>query len=376
MTERSFFHPASDASHVLVVGLILISDSSLPYLRSGIVWKRQGMPASNRFDDQQERLEQDAVAWLVRLTSGTATDSDRCEAAAWRQLSPAHDQAFQKVERLWTGIEPLCGPVCNVEGIAAIGAPSPARPFFALNRREKGSLWIRRMAIAASVAALAVTLAVTTGALPPFWADARTGTGEQLALPLSDGSRIFLNTQAAVSIRYSKEIRQVDLLSGEASFQVAKDPARPFIVRTKSGRVRAVGTEFLVRETGNAVVVTVTEGVVEVIASGPGSPTRVHAGQLARYGASGVSLVEPVDLRVATAWQRGKLIFEAEPLTTVVEEINRYRPGRVIVLGEALARHPVSGVFDLDRLDSAVTTIEQTLPVTTVRVTDRFVFFR
>lgn len=336
------------------------------------------MPASNRVDDEQERLEQEAVAWLVRLTSGAATDSDRREAATWRQLSPEHDQAFQKVERLWTGIELLRGPVRNVEAHAAIGATGPARPLSNLNRREKGLLWIRRMAIAASVVVLAVTLAVTTGALPPLWADARTGTGEQLALPLSDGSRILLNTQAAVSIRYSKESRQVDLLAGEASFQVAKDSARPFIVHTKDGQVRAVGTEFLVRETGSAAVVTVTEGVVDVIAPGPeaGSPTRVHAGQLVRYGASGVSLVEPADLRVATAWQRGKLIFEAEPLATVVEEINRYRPGRVTLLGKALARHPVSGVFDLDRLDSAVTTIEQTLPVTTVRVTNRFVFFR
>lgn len=336
------------------------------------------MPASNRIDDEQERLEQEAVAWLVQLTSGTVTDSDRREAATWRKLSPAHDQAFQKVEQLWTGIEPLRGAVRDMEGAAATDAMGEARPLSRLNRPEKGRLWIRRMAIAASVAALAVTLAVTTGALSPFWADARTGTGEQLTLPLSDGSRIFLNTQAAVSIHYSKESRQVDLLAGEASFQVAKDSARPFIVRTKSGQVRAVGTAFLVRETGNAAVVTVTEGVVDVSAPGDRAhtPTRVHAGESVRYKASGVGRVEPADLRVATAWQRGKLIFEAEPLTTVVEEINRYRPGRVTLLGEALARHPVSGVFDLDRLDSAVTTIEQTLPVSTVRVTNRFVFFR
>jgi len=335
------------------------------------------MPASNHIDDERERLEQEAVAWLVRLTSGTATESDRREAATWRQLSPAHAQAFHNVERLWAGIEPLRGPVRGVEGAGAIDSTGAARPLSRLNRRGKGRLWIRRMAIAASVAALAVTVAVRTGALPPFWADVRTGTGEQRALPLSDGSRILLNTQAAVSIRYSNESRQVDLLAGEASFQVAKDSARPFIVRTKNGQVRAVGTEFLVRETGSAAVVTVTEGVVDVFASGDRAdvPTRVHAGHLARYGASGVSRVEPANLRVATAWQRGKLIFEAEPLTTVVEEINRYRPGRVIVLDGALARHPVSGVFDLDRLDSALTTIEQTLSMTTVRVTDRFVFF-
>lgn len=79
---------------------------------------------------------------------------------------------------------------------------------------------------------------------------------------------------------------------------------------------------------------------------------------------------------MTTAWQRGKLIFEATPLSVVIDEINRYRPGRVVLLNETLSRHPVSGVFDLHRLDAALSTIEQTLPVTTYRLFDRFVFFR
>jgi len=80
--------------------------------------------------------------------------------------------------------------------------------------------------------------------------------------------------------------------------------------------------------------------------------------------------VEPADLHLATAWQRGKLIFEATPLAMVIDEINRYWPGRVVLLSHILAHHPVSGVFDLDRWDSAVTTIAQTLPATAVRLTD------
>jgi transmembrane sensor len=238
--------------------------------------------------------------------------------------------------------------------------------------------WIRWGAIAASLAVVAVMLTVMSGALPPFWADVHIGTGEQRTLPLADGSRIVLNTQAAVSIRYSGEIRRVDLLAGEAAFQVAKDAARPFVVQVQGGEVRAAGTEFIVHRTNKTVVVTVTDGVVDVTASGDrvAIPARVQAGQRVQYGASGIGPIQPVDLRVATAWQRGKLIFEAAPIETVVEEINRYRPGRVLVLNDALARHPVSGVFDLDRLDTAVSTIEQTLPVTTYRLFDRFVIFR
>ncbi|MEO5955759.1 MAG: FecR family protein [Nitrospiraceae bacterium] len=338
------------------------------------------MSALNRFGDEQEQLEEQAVAWVVRLTSGDATDSEQRAAEAWRHLSPAHDQAFRKVQRLWIGVEPLKNQLSVAEEQATFGSPT-VRVLSAErsnNRLSGRHLRIRWGAIAASIGALAVMLTLANGTLPLLWADARTGTGEQLTLPLNDGSQIFLNTQAAVSVHYSGDIRRVDLLAGEAAFQVAKDAARPFVVHTRDGQVRAVGTEFLVYKTPEAVVVTVTEGVVDVSAPGAhtDSPTRVHAGQRVRYSASGVSQVEPVDIHAVTAWQRGKLIFEATPLTAVVEEINRYRPGRVVLLNETLARHPVSGVFDLDRLNTAVTTIEQTLPVTTVRLTSRFVLFR
>lgn len=341
----------------------------MAYLKGESAWRQRNMTASDGFGDEQERLEQEAVAWVVRLTSGEATDFDRQAVEAWRHLSPAHDQAYQKIERLWIGVEPLKHQL------------SPTHDFpieEKMNRQSRRRPWIQWGVLAASIAALAVTLAWTSGALPLFRADARTGTGEQLTFPLNDGSQILLNTQAAMSVHYSEDIRRIDLLAGEAAFRVAKDAARPFVVHTQDGQVRAVGTEFLVNKTEVAVIVTVTEGVVDVSAPGlhEDSPTRVHAGQRVRYSSSGVSQVEPVDLRAVTAWQRGKLIFEATPLTTVVEEINRYRPGRVVLLSDSLAYHRVSGVFDLDRLDTAVTTIEQTLPVITVRLTNRFVLFR
>lgn len=362
----------------LIYDPLLIRDSFLPYFRDGIAWRQRCMSALNRFDDAQEQLEQQAVAWVVRLTSGDATDFDRQAVEAWRHLSLAHDQAFRKVERLWVGVEPLHNHVLGAGGKVIAGAASSGSPSSQMKENSRRRVWIQWGAIAASIAALAVTLALTSDALPLLRADARTGTGEQLTFPLNDGSQILLNTQAAVSVHYSEDIRRIDLLAGEAAFRVVKDAARPFVVRTQDGQVRAVGTEFLVHKTEAVVIVTVTEGVVDVSAPGvhEDSPTRVHAGQRVRYSSSGVSQVEPVDLRAVTAWQRGKLIFEATPLTTVVEEINRYRPGRVVLLSDSLAYHRVSGVFDLDRLDTAVTTIEQSLPVTTARLTNRFVLFR
>ncbi len=332
------------------------------------------MPASHRFDKERERLEQEAVTWMVRLHSGEAAESDRQALDKWRSRSDAHDRAFLKVGRLWRGLQLLRHqlPLSPEQTVEASRAVDPAKEQTHRHR------WIALGALAASIAALAVMLTLISGVLPFLQADARTGTGERLTVPLDDGSWIHLNTRAAISIHYSNDVRRIDLLTGEAAFYVAKDAARPFIVYSRRGHVRAVGTEFIVRESDEAVTVTVTEGVVEVRASElrDDVPALVQAGRRVAYGPSGMGRVEPADLRVATAWQRGKLIFEAAPLSVVIDEINRYRPGRVVLMNESLARRPVSGVFDPDRLDAALSTIEQTLPVTTYRVLDRFVVFR
>lgn len=336
------------------------------------------MSAAEPFEQEREQLEEEAVVWIVRLTSGGATDADRDALAVWRRRSPEHDQAFRKVERLWAGIQPLKARLSAAEAASErTGAPVAATAT-AGTRRIRQPVWIRWGAIAASLAALAVTLALASGTFPLLWADARTGVGEQRTLPLDDGSEILLNTQAAISIHYSEQARLVDLLAGEAAFRVEKDAGRPFLVQTNEGQVRAVGTEFIVHKTAEAVLVTVTEGVVEVSVKGglAASPTLVQAGQRIRYDPAGVGPVEPVDLRVATAWQRGKLIFEATPLTLVVDEMNRYRRGHIMVLNPKLAEHRVSGVFDLQRLDAAVSTIERTLPITATHFTDRLIFFR
>lgn len=338
------------------------------------------MPESHRFDDGQERLEQEAVAWMVRLHSGETTEPDWHAVREWRSRSEAHEHAFQKVERLWRRLQPLqrtwrSSPDQTVPRPVTVGVSRDGAEADGGTHRPRRIVW---GALTASIAVLAVMLAAVGGVVPFLQADTRAGTGEQVTVPLADGSRIVLNTQAAVSIHYSNAVRRVDLLAGEAAFRVAKDSARPFIVYSRQSRVRAVGTEFVVRESAETVVVTVMEGVVEVHAAGPREegPVPVEVGRRVAYGPSGMSPTEPADLRVATAWQRGKLIFEATPLSVVIDEINRYRPGRIVLLSETLARHPVSGVFDLHRLDAALSTIEQTLPVTAYRLFDRFVFFR
>jgi len=338
------------------------------------------MAEADDYKHEQEQLEEEAVSWLVRLTSGNATEADHRAAQAWQQQSPAHQHAFEKAQRLWGGMEALRDSLTSHDEQPEREFVSPqtgkARP--PIRRIPFQRAWLGQAAIAASIAVLAFTFMVQTHVLTQWQADYYTDMGQQATWQLSDGSVVQLNTHAAVTIDYSDHTRHVHLLEGEAAFRVANDADRPFLVHANGGTVRAVGTEFLVNTTEEQAVVTVVEGVVDVTdEQQQDTPTRLTVGQRVRYGVeSGISPVETVDLHVATAWQRGKLIFEATPLTKVVDQINRYRPGHIVILNDALESHEVSGVFDLDRLDAAVETIEKTLPVTSLHVTDRYIFLQ
>jgi transmembrane sensor len=319
-------------------------------------------PGESEIHDQ---LDREAVAWLVRLTSGETTEEEVAEAQAWRARSPAHEQAFQGAERLWRGMEPLRGRV------------------HALTDEEQAmSAWRTRWRWGAAAAVLAlVTLALLhrTETFTIWLADHRTATGQQQTLHLADGTVAHLNTDTALSVHYDAGVRRVALLAGEADFVVAKDPSRPFLIDAGGGTIEAVGTDFVVRRNGRRVTVTMLEGTTRV--SYTGKPQQgeaaipLHAAQRVAYSPdSGLGPVEPADLRLEAAWRRGKLIFEETPLSTVLDEINRYRPGRVWALREDLTALPVSGVFDLNLLDEALTTIQRTLRLKAVSLGGRWVF--
>lgn len=334
-------------------------------------------------DSEQERLEAEAVKWMVRLTSGKTTETDRRAAALWCRKSLAHQRAFEKVCRIWDGMEPLRDLLIIPDGSDEVcrQIQQKVRHPLSVSRYFYRQDWWVWNVIVAAIALLALSYTLQSDFLTKWRADYSTGTGEQATWELTDGSVVQLNTHAALNLAYSPKIRRVDLLEGEVAFRVVKDPSRPFIVQANQGTIRAVGTEFFVYKVDHSVLVTVIEGVVDVSIppwhGRPNSSARLKAGQSVKFGDdSGLSEVKDVDLRVATAWQRGRLIFEAAPLTEVVEEINRYRPGHIVIFNDTLREHLVSGVFDLDRLDSAVTTIERTLPMASLHLTGRLIFFQ
>lgn len=293
---------------------------------------------------EQNLLGDEAIERLVQLHSGSAGAVERMDFLRWRGQSPEHERAAREAEALW-------------------GALPETRQAEAYRRRARRPRRWLALAAAACVAAVAVTIALPEP-LAGLYSDYATRTGERRLLELADGSRVWLNSDSALSVDFSPQQRRLRLHGGEALFEVAKDAARPFIVEARGGEVRAVGTRFDVDSRGPQVRVDVTEGVVQVNSAGS-EPVRLSAGERLSYRDSAApEPVQVLDLSSASAWQRGKLIFNQRPLGEVLDELERYVPGRIVLTDSALREHKVSGVFDLQDPGALLKTLERLQPVT------------
>ena len=215
-------------------------------------------------------------------------------------------------------------------------------------RSARPSSWRARMAVAASLVLAAVLLWSWQGYSRSHVA---TALGEIRSVPLADGSRITLDTDSRVSVRFEAATRLVRLESGEALFEVAKDAGRPFVVQAGNTRIRAVGTAFIVRRHSDQnVEVTVTEGVVDVWreSSSPEPAIRLAAGKRAVTNPQEIAppqVLTGAQMAGATAWQSGFIDLNGRTLANAAEEFNRYNSQVVVISDPKLAGQTVVGRF-------------------------------
>lgn len=223
-----------------------------------------------------------------------------------------------------------------------------------------------------------VCLVLAMGAvlLADHWArwrsDVSTAIGERKELPLSDGSRITLNTGSALNYEVTEHARSVELLEGEAYFAIAPDADRAFVLRAGDITIRVVGTQFNVSKVGDITKVSVDRGTVEIDA-GKTAPIRLEAGQELSIAMGVKSEPRAFDTATTTAWRSGRLSFAGAQLNEVVADLNRYRSGFILLSG-GVQQLPVNAVFDNDDIDAAVLSIEQSLGLHSVRLGSWFVF--
>lgn len=306
-------------------------------------------------------VDDEAVAWFVRLRDEEASESDRAAFAAWLAASPAHDQAWRELEAIWGALDQ----------VAASKSATATPTVVALDAaRHRPRLSWRPMA-AAAMLLLAVTAAWR---LSPagLLSDHRTGIGERRIIALADGSRVELGPASAIDVELTGTRRSVRLVAGEAFFTVARDTARPFVVSAGQGEIAVLGTAFDVKiGQSEAVSVVVTESKVAVSAAGS-QAVGVIAGQEVSYDRNGVSTVRPADLDAAQAWRQDQLVFHDAPLDAVLGELRRYRGGTIQLLGGELGKRRITAVFDAKRPDAALETIARNLDLRLVRASDYF----
>ncbi|MBC3435783.1 DUF4880 domain-containing protein [Pseudomonas sp. BW16M2] len=268
-------------------------------------------------------LQRQAQDWLLRLTSGQATQADARALRQWCARSPAHAEAFAQARQLWH----LLGPAARQ---ARLGAPL-------LGRRA-----LLGGALAASVALMVWRGGLLEQALAPSPAFA-TEVGEQQRVELAPGIELELN----VRTRVSREPEGIALLAGEIEVLAGQ----PLQVRAQDGVISTEQARFNVREDDKGVCVTCLGGELRVAVQG-----RVEvlpAGRQLRYGAQGIGMPESFDPGQVMAWRERMLVFRDAPLARVIDEINRYRPGRLVLLNPTLGRRRVQARFSFDQLRQA-----------------------
>ncbi len=195
-----------------------------------------------------------------------------------------------------------------------------------------------------------------------------TRPGEQRTMHLADGSMIELNTNTRMSYRITADERRVTLDQGEAFFDVARDPRRPFIVKVDRSEVRVVGTKFTVRRNDGRLDVVVMEGKVEVVPEAPlvADAQRVQLTPGNRFElelANHTIQIASVDVNRAMAWRTGEIEFRGETLETVIAELNRYTEKPMRIEDDALRQVRVSGLFRVADTQSVHFLLQESLGV-------------
>jgi transmembrane sensor len=314
--------------------------------------------------DELPDVEAEAVAWVIRLTSGDASAADRAAFELWRAQSAAHETALIEARKLWLGL----GDVLPAPVVVAPAAPERMQPAPRMRPRPRLALGL------AAAASVALLVAVGFRYMNNWRHDYVTATGQRQVVALADGTRVQLGSGSAIDVGFEAGARRVRLARGEAYFDVVHDAARPFVVDVGKEAVRDIGTAFSVRLDGDDdVVVVVERGVVEV--TGSAAAVTLMPNQRVRAGKSRAARVESANLSEDLAWTNGRLVLEDRSLREVVDELNRYYGSNVVLLGGELANRRINAVVDLEHIDDWLDALRDSQSVKVTRLPGFVVLF-
>lgn len=348
----------------------------------------------NISDSPEDRLDREALNWLVRRRSGLSPEEE-AHFQAWLAGDPARRTAFARWQAEWDALDDLPADGLDIlrqnladdkRAVEKVHVERPASS--ARYRHDTRWNWMPKVAMVTAV--LMISLAGWQGwdywqQQPVFMQSLNTLRGQQLSATLPDGSQLQLDTATSADVTYFRQRREVRLPEGNIVFQVSSDSERPFDVLAGPLRITVVGTSFSVRYTPNVpgaedVRVAVEEGRVRVAlhhaaikgeaaesshtVSKDSDAVELTAGQQVTASAEGrLGSVSAVSAAGIAPWREGRISFHDLPLAHVLAEFERYGPPRFLIRDPAVAALRLTGTFNPRYLDNFARVLPQVLPV-------------
>ncbi len=320
-----------------------------------------------------EDPEAEAAEWVIRLgnaeLSAQAQAEEEAAFQAWINRGPLQRAAFERAQALWHELGLLTASDLSDDPQEEVRTPQMAAQAWT---HAHGRRFAQTILALSCMILMAVVGTV-------FWygnpfvlmqADYVAGRGDMKVVELPDGSQVELASDSAIKLAFNQDERHIDLLRGTAYFIVSpmtEAEPRPFTVMAEGMETTALGTQFMVEITPDDMSVLVTEHSVRV-AAGTDQVTLAEDHKVHFEPDTGFSQIETGTSEFETAWRRGLLIFDDQPLSEVVRELNRYRHGKIVIRNEELAARRVSGVFDIKKIGQAVDRIASDLDLSVFQI--------
>lgn len=304
---------------------------------------------------------QQAAEWFALLRSDSINDSDRIGWQKWLSADVEHRRAWARVEAVSQQFETFSPEQEQAAAVNALDASSRLR-----KQRRRALKMLTLLCSAGGVSWMAAQLDPVQRTWLAFSSDYSTAVGETRDVMLADGSQVWLNTASALNARFRPDLRRLVLLGGEILIETAPDPAqpaRPFVVDSAQGRMRALGTRFTVRQLDGMTRLSVYAGAVEITpVNSSAAPQLITAGQQALFSAEQIETPAVVD-PASQAWVKGVLFADQLTLAEFVAELARYHKGYLACAPE-VADLRVVGAYPLHDMNKIFAMLETALPVT------------
>ncbi len=320
-----------------------------------------------------------AADWIVQLTADDEKTRARAcsDFEAWKRQDVRHAQAAAKLQGVLDSLDAISSTSKGHTRPAHTAIRTAISDYKTSRRIKKTTIAIAMVCLCA----MPVWMLSHTETAHSLMADMRTATGQRQTQTLSDGTKMTLGSQSAVDISFDAVSRTVNLVTGEILVEVAKDPLRPFVINTREGSIRALGTRFVVERQDEVTTLTMLESAVvvqtaEQKAQGSKSSRVVKAGEQIRITTGTINTVTGIDTReVNDAWQFGQLVVRNRPLTDVLDLLSKHRQGYISYDRDRLAGIMMSVVLPIDDTDKALQLIANSLPDLRIRMlTPYFVY--